>query len=439
MKTDFNNYVLYPPKYGLYKNELAYYGGDPILPKEARKTTFPNTTKEDIIQIMLSVSQNPENIIKDFEDKYKKYVGANYALCTSSGTSSLHLALISVGVQPGDEVIVPGFTFIATAQAIVAAKAIPIFVDVNPDTFCIDVKKIEEKITPNTSVIMPVHVHGLPADLKEIQKICNKYNLKLVEDASHAHSAKLDNKICGSIGDAAGQSLMADKNFPVGGEGGIAFFKKAEYLNRAKAFLEETQIDYQMSWIPAAFGISQLERLPYYDKIRQRNAKILIKEIENMKMFIPPLIPKNTIHSFNMFRFHINTDLEEFKGIENYKIKEAIQILLNEEGIFAREWQNKPIPYHLPFKNKEGFGNKYPFILNNNNNINYDEQKFPNIENMINSTLVFCRELRSPVEYEKLLHYIEALKKIDNNIDKVIELTTYINPKKPFEKDARLG
>ena len=142
MKTDFNNYVLYPPKYELYKNELAYYGGDPILPKEARKTTFPNTTKEDIIQIMLSVSQNPENIIKDFENKYKKYVGANYALCTSSGTSSLHLALISVGVQPGDEVIVPGFTFIATAQAIVAAKAIPIFVDVDPDTFCIDVKKI---------------------------------------------------------------------------------------------------------------------------------------------------------------------------------------------------------------------------------------------------------------------------------------------------------
>lgn len=117
-------------------------------------------------------------------------------MSTASGTSSLHLALISVGVNPGDEVIVPAFTFIATAQAIVAAKAIPIFVDVNPRTFCIDTEKIEEKITPKTSVIMPVHVHGLPADLLEIQKICDKYQLKLVEDASHAHSAKVGNKMC---------------------------------------------------------------------------------------------------------------------------------------------------------------------------------------------------------------------------------------------------
>ncbi|MEZ1988160.1 DegT/DnrJ/EryC1/StrS family aminotransferase, partial [Staphylococcus aureus] len=216
---------------------------------------------------------------------------------------------------------------IATAQAIVAAKAIPIFVDVNPRTFCIDTEKIEEKITPKTSVIMPVHVHGLPADLLEIQKICDKYQLKLVEDASHAHSAKVGNKMCGSIGDAAGQSLMADKNFPVGGEGGIVFFKKEEYFRRAKDFLETTQIDYQMSWIAAAFGISQLDRLGYYDKIRQRNANILIDELKKTRLFSPPFIPINSTHSFNMFRFHINVNLEEFNGIENFKIKEAIQTL----------------------------------------------------------------------------------------------------------------
>lgn len=439
MKTDFSQYVLYPPKHDLHTENLAYYGGSPILPKEARKTTFPNTTKEDIIQMIKSVSQTPSSIIDEFEKKYKKYVGAEYALSTASGTSSLHLALISVGVNPGDEVIVPAFTFIATAQAIVAAKAIPIFVDVNPRTFCIDTEKIEEKITPKTSVIMPVHVHGLPADLLEIQKICDKYQLKLVEDASHAHSAKVGNKMCGSIGDAAGQSLMADKNFPVGGEGGIVFFKKEEYFRRAKDFLETTQIDYQMSWIAAAFGISQLDRLGYYDKIRQRNANILIDELKKTRLFSPPFIPINSTHSFNMFRFHINVNLEEFNGIENFKIKEAIQTLLNEEGIFAREWQNRVLPHHLPFINKIGFGNNYPFTLNTNNNIDYLNQKFPIAENMINTTLVLCRELRSPIEYEKLLHYVQVFKKIDSNINKVVELSNKINVKKPFEKDARLG
>uniref|UniRef100_UPI0026E948E7 DegT/DnrJ/EryC1/StrS family aminotransferase n=1 Tax=Staphylococcus aureus TaxID=1280 RepID=UPI0026E948E7 len=99
MKTDFSQYVLYPPKHVLHTENMAYYGGSPILPKEARKTTFPNTTKEDIIQMIKSVSQTPSSIIDEFEKKYKKYVGAESALSTASGTSSLHLALISVGVN----------------------------------------------------------------------------------------------------------------------------------------------------------------------------------------------------------------------------------------------------------------------------------------------------------------------------------------------------
>ena len=181
----------------------------------------------------------------------------------------MQLALVGAGVKPGDEVIIPAFTFIATAQAVVAAKAIPVFADIDPKTFNIDPKSVETNITSKTKAIMPVHLHGLPADMDALKKICDNYGHLLIEDASHAHSAMYNGKMCGTIGDAAGQSLMADKNFPLGGEGGIAFFQKKSDYNRAIKYLNDTGIEIKMSWLAASFGIRQLERLPYYEKIRK--------------------------------------------------------------------------------------------------------------------------------------------------------------------------
>jgi perosamine synthetase len=440
MKTDFNPFFLAMPDRNSINLPLAIDGGEPILPKQGRKTTFPNITKEDIFQMLVSIQNNPDAVIEQFTENYKNYVGANYAIPTASGTSSLHLALIGAGVEPGDEVILPAFTFIATAQAVVAAKAIPIFVDINPKTYCLDEKLVEKHITAKTKAIMPVHVHGLPANLNALQKTCEKYHLKLVEDASHAHSATINGKMCGSLGDSAGQSLMADKNFPLGGEAGIAFFKDEISYQRAIDFMAKNGIDYRMSWIAAAFGISQLERLPYYDKVRQRNAQLLIKELNSTKLFQGPFIPDCVKHSFNMFRISINTELMEFKqaNLEPHKIKEAIYLMLLEEGIFAREWQNTPIPLHLPFKNKIGFGNGYPFSLSENK-LDYKISDFPNAKAMLDSTLVLCRELRSPVEYEKLMSYVFAFKKIDKNIHRIVEIANTIDTQAPYERDARLG
>lgn len=438
MKTDFNSFFLDIPSEDLINLPLAIDGGLPVIPKLARKTTFPNITKEDIFQIQSSLQNNPENVICQFTENYRKYVGANYAIPTASGTSSLHLALIGAGVQPGDEVILPAFTFIATAQAVVAAKAIPIFADIDPITYCLDENAIEPLITKKTKAIMPVHVHGLPANVIKLAQLCQKYNLQLVEDASHAHSASVNGKTCGSLGCAAGQSLMADKNFPLGGEAGIAFFKDEISYKRALNFIEENGIDYRISWIAAAFGISQLERLPYYDSIRQRNANVLINELNTTRIFKGPHVPKYAKHSFNMFRISINTNIPEFDQIEAYKIKEAIYMMLMEEGLFAREWQNKPIPLHLPFINKIGFGNSYPFSLSDNK-LNYSIDDFPNVKAMLESTLVICRELRSPIEYEKLMHYVIAFKKIDKNLSRVAEIARNLTIKAPYEKDARLG
>lgn len=439
MKTDFVNKILDIPSEDWVNEKLAYEGGKPVIPTDLRKTKFPVITKEDMIQMMVSIQKNEQEVIDEFTEKYKEYVGANYALSTSSGTSSLHLALIGAGVEPGDEVIVPAFTFIATAQAVVAAKAIPVFVDIDPKTYCLDPSKVESAISKRTKVIMPVHVHGLPADLDALREICDKHHLKLVEDASHAHSASYHGKICGSIGDAAGQSLMADKNFPVGGEGGIVFFKEKESYDRVKKFLEKTGIDYNMSWIAAAFGISQLERLPHYDAIRQRNAKYLSDELSKTKLFTAPYVPENCIHSYNMFRVKIHPEEMGLDNIEDYKVKEAIHALLLEEGLFAREWQNMPVPGHLPFKNRIGFGNGYPFILSEREELGYSIYNFPETLNMIRSTLVICRELRSPIEYERIQAYALAFMKIAKNPEIIRDYAQKLSSKLPYEGDARLG
>ena len=438
IKTDFPIKPLPFPNKNDIDARLALLGGNPIIQTQYRKTIFPNITKEDIFQMLLSAQGDSEGILNEFCNKYKDYVGANYAILTASGTSSLQLALIGAGVKPGDEVIVPAFTFIATAQAIVAAKAIPIFADIDPLTYCIDPIAVKKHITPRTKAIMPVHVHGLPANMDLLREVCTEHNLYLIEDASHAHSAKYKNQVCGSIGDAAGQSLMADKNFPVGGEGGIAFFKHEESYRRALAFLESTGIDYRMSWIVASFGMSQLDRLPYYDEIRQRNAGYLASELRQTGLFLPPHVPNGLVHSYNMYRMKLTPENLGLDDIPIYKIKLAVQELLVAEGVPAREWQNMPIPGHLPFKNQIGYGNGYPFNLANQS-LNYSIYAYPNVLRMLESTLVLCREMRSPVEYERIQSYANAFKKIAKNPSIIREIANKQDNKKPYETSARLG
>lgn len=440
MKTDFIRKPLALPQEEWVRDPLAFLGGPSIIPEDVRKTNFPIITKEDLIQMFVSIQQDGGQVVEEFQEAYRKYVGAGYAIATASGTSSLHLALVGVGVQPGDEVIVPAFTFIATAQAVVAAKAIPIFVDIDPVTYCLDPSKVERAITGKTKAIMPVHVHGLPADLQALRSIADRYSLRLVEDASHAHSASINGQLAGSIGDGAGQSLMADKNFPVGGEGGIAFFRERTDYDRALSFLRTTGIDYRMSWIAAAFGLSQLDRLPYYDAIRERNAAYLTKELEGTRLFSGPFVPEGYKHSYNMYRVKLSPERLGLDDLEDFRVKDAVQQLINEEGVYAREWQNVPIPGHLPFKNRKGFGNGYPFSLSDRQDFGYDLRHFPVTLNMLRNSLTICRELRTPIEYERIQAYALAFKKIDANPEAIRELASRsCDLTVLYERDARLG
>ncbi len=419
--------------------ELAALGGAAIIPPQFRRTIFPVITKEDVFNLLLAQKMAPDKVVADFAESYRAYVGARYAIPTASGTASLHLALIGAGVQPGDEVIVPAFTFIATAQAVVAAHAVPVFVDIDPRTYCLDPEAAAAAVTGRTKAIMPVHVHGLPADVTRLRQLCAQQNLALVEDASHAHSARIGAEVAGSMGDTAGQSLMADKNFPLGGEGGIAFFATEQAFERATDYVQRHGIDYRMSWIAAAFGSSQLKRLPYYDQIRARNAELLGAALSQTGLFRPPYVPEGHVHAYNMYRVSLVREALGLEDLPAYAVNEAVHKLLVAEGVPAREWQNSPIPCHLPFQHRAGFGNGYPFTLNPAAVRDHRPEDFPVTLAMIESTLVMCRELRSPVEYERALRYANAFTKVAHRPDAIRKLVADGDYRPPHTKAARLG
>ena len=219
--------------------------------------------------------------IDEFEKKFANYCGTKFALATSNGTTALHLALVSLGVREGDEVIIPDFTFIATANAVRYTGAKVIMVDIDENTLCINPKEIEKAITPKTKAIIPVHLYGHPTDMEEINKIAKKYNIFVIEDAAEAHGAEIKGKKVGGFGDIGVFSFYGNKII-TSGEGGMITTNNEELYNRMKYLRDhamskkkrywhtEIGFNYRMTNLQAALGLAQLERInEFLDKKKE--------------------------------------------------------------------------------------------------------------------------------------------------------------------------
>ena len=220
-----------------------------------------------------------------FENNFAEFCGVKHAIACCNGTVALHLALVALGVQAGDEVIVPTLTFVATPNAVAYCGARPVFVDSEPNTWNIDSEQVESRITPRTKGIIAVHLYGHPADMSRLREIANRHNLFLLEDAAEAHGAMCDGKIIGSIGDAAAFSFYANKIITTG-EGGMvltnddALAKKMRLL-RGQGMDPERRYwhpvigyNYRMMNLPAAIGLAQLEKINTQLEARKRIAKL---------------------------------------------------------------------------------------------------------------------------------------------------------------------
>ncbi|MCJ7800808.1 MAG: aminotransferase class I/II-fold pyridoxal phosphate-dependent enzyme, partial [Candidatus Marinimicrobia bacterium] len=203
--------------------KLALFGGEPVRAKPFPSwPAFSDELKTQLINTMEKDSWGVgSNIIKQFEEKYAEFHDAKYCLSTSSGTTALWVCLKAAGVKAGDEVILPPYTFIATGSSILMANAIPVFVDVDPETFNMDPAKLEAAITKKTKVIMPVHIAGNPAYMDAIMQIANKHKIPVIEDAAQAHGAEWDGKKVGAIGLGGIFSFQTSKNLSAGEGGAI--------------------------------------------------------------------------------------------------------------------------------------------------------------------------------------------------------------------------
>lgn len=233
--------------------------------------------------------------VTEFEQKFADYCGCKYGVAVCNGTVALHLALIALGIGKGDEVIIPDFTMIATAFAVCYTGATPIFVDADPETWNIDVTKIEEKITSRTKAIIPVHLFGLMCDMDAINSIALKYNLKVLEDAAEAHGAEYKGRKAGSCSDLAAFSFFANKNITTG-EGGMVVTNDEQLYNRLRYHKnmcfpldgprnylhEDIGFNYRMSNVIAAIGLAQVEKADEYRQMRIRNNQLYRELLANV-------------------------------------------------------------------------------------------------------------------------------------------------------------
>ena len=248
--------------------------------------------------------------VLQFEKEFAKFVGAKHAVAVSSGTAALHSSLLAAGIQPGDEVVVPSFTFSATAGAVVLAGGKPAFADIDADTYCITRESIEVVLTRATKAIMPVHMYGLCTDMDPIIELAHNRGIVVIEDAAQAHGAEYNGRKAGSLGDAACFSFYPGKNMTTG-EGGMITTSDddlAEQLKRIRTHGEERPYwvarqghNYRMPEMAAAIGAIQLKRLPGFLQDRRKNAEYLTEKLGVLGKLIMPKEPAGRKHAWYLF------------------------------------------------------------------------------------------------------------------------------------------
>ncbi len=247
----------------------------------------PSITEHEIAYVLAAVKSgwvsSLGQYLADFEAAFARYIGTKYAVSTVNGTAGLHLALSALGIGPGDEVIVPDLTFVATANAVTYTGALPVFADIDAGTWCLDPMSVRERVSPRTKAIIPVHLYGHPADMDAVHAIAAEFSLRVVEDAAEAHGAEYKGRKVGGIGDLGVFSFYGNKIITTG-EGGMlttndaALYERTRYL-RDHAMSKEkrywhTEIgyNYRMTNIQAALGLAQLERI---DELLCKRSQIL--------------------------------------------------------------------------------------------------------------------------------------------------------------------
>jgi dTDP-4-amino-4,6-dideoxygalactose transaminase len=350
--------------------------------------------RDDLINNFVSVLDSGRYVsgpgVEKFEQEFAQYLGVEYAVGLSSGSSALELALKSVGIEKGDEVIVPSLTFIASIEAILEADAIPVMVDINPVTWNIDPKLIEKAITPKTKAIVPVHLHGRLADMNQILPVAKKHDLKVVEDSAQAHGASRGEFKAGSCSDAAAFSFYPGKNLGALGEAGAVTTNNKgiyEFIKRARNYGSEEKYvhihrgnNFRMDELQSLLLSTKLKHLDEWTEKRINSAKHYDKNLDAKRILRTHTDEGR--HVYHIYSVLVDNRNKVMADMSSKKI-----------GVSS----HYPIPCHL----QEGYKNfvKLGSSLNNSELISSKLLSLPLDENIAPEDIAYvCEELEKSIK-----------------------------------------
>ena len=425
-------------------NKLALFGGKPV-----RDILFPHwpvigkKEKRAINKVLENGSissfgtMGPKfyggKYIQKFEKEFAEYHDIEHAIAVNSATSGLHCAVAAAKAGPGDEVIVPPYTFTATASSVLMNNAIPVFADINPDTFCIDPIEVQKKITSRTKAIIPVHLLGHPCDMLAIMEIARRNNLIVIEDVAQSPGARTNGQLCGTIGDMGVFSFQETKNMMTG-EGGmvitnnddnalscqmtrnhgeiVTMDRDRDYLSRIIGW------NYRITELQASLGLVQLKNLENENEFRRERARYLSEKLGQFDGIICPKELGDIYHVYHVWGGKI--DKNEL-GISRDKFVKAMVA----EGIPMRKGYPRPLYMNPLFQNytksdKSGFISTHGYY-DDSTTLNYKKGCCPVAERMCYEEALWFFHIWSPVQKTDLDDVIFAVEKVLDNKKELLD------------------
>ena len=325
-----------------------------------------NEEKQEIIKVidenaLTSAARDGGKRVQDFESSLREFLNVKHVVSVNSGTAALHAALLALDIKTEDEVLLPSFTFVATANAVVASGAKPVFVDINTKDYTIDLHDLKKKISKKSKAIIPVHLYGHPADLTELNEIANQHSLYIIEDACQSLGSTYKNKQTGIFGKMGCFSMYASKVLTAG-EGGAIVTNEDETADTLKMIRNHGMVEgydtrllglnYRLPELSAAIAKIQMKKLKTFLNLRRRNSLLLSNLLETIISKYNIKIPEeDQIKKFNWYLYTL-----AFNKSDNINLRDYIKKKLIENGIGAAVYYDPPV-HKTPFYQRFSVGN----------------------------------------------------------------------------------